>query len=530
MKFIIPFMVVKRRDLVFLIPIILMAAFFRFYQIDQLQFFTYDQARDDLIVKRILVDHKFTLLGPQSSMKGAYLPPFYYYTLAPVLWLSGLNPIGVDIYTAIIGVMTVILIWYVVREFFNLFAAILVSALYASSPLIVELSRRAWNPNTQPFFVLLMILFLYRLFQRRQAIFLFWASLTFGYAINLHYGAVALLPVWLAGIIWTLFYLRKFREGLLAAAAVFVFIAPLILFDLRHNGMLITNIYQYFFAGERINFSPNNFLEPMVASIFQIFVAIFSGNFLKTGQVPFEFWGKINSVLNFSPVSIIAHKPLLVQYQWWGIFLLAMVALAVFWLYVKREKRVVLNLLLGTVFAGALVSRFYTGKFYFFYYIFLFPLPFLFLGSLFWFLGKDRWGLIGAIALFLGIFYFNIKNVLVFEPPERTIEDIRNVSQIIAQDAPEDKPFNIAANYRSADRWDHNAVDYRYFTEAYYHAKPLDWQPEDYRQAEILYVVAEGGLPDPLGTKIMEIEEFAPKKIGKIWELPKGVVIYRLEK
>jgi hypothetical protein len=259
-------------------------------------------------------------------------------------------------------------------------------------------------------------------------------------------------------------------------------------------------------------------------------VALLSGSFIKTAQVPFEFWGKLKSVLSFAPVSIIAHKPLLVQYQWWGICLLGGIFIAVVWGYFKKTKVLILNLLVGAVLVSALVSRFYTGKFYFFYYIFLYPLPFLFLGLVFWTFCQWKWGKWVATLIFVGIIYFNLNHVLIFEQPERTIRDIKQVAQVIAADVDPTKTFNIASNYKNPDRWDHNAVDYRYFVEAYYGKKALDWQPEDYEKAEVLYVVAEGGLPNPVNAQIMEIYEFEPKKIIQTWELPGDVVIYKLGK
>lgn len=534
------FYLIKQNKLeaILLLLIILVASFLRFYKITELHFFTYDQARDALIVKRVLIDHKWTLLGPQSSMRGVYLPPFYYYSLVPILWLSRLNPVGVDIYTAIVGVLTVILIWYMSREFFGRLPALLVGALYATSPLIVELSRHAWNPNTQPFFVLLTVFFLYRLFKTKNEKYLFFSSLSFGYAANLHYGVLCFLPIWLAAFFWTFKNPKVKWQAILSLLILFFFIFPLLLFDLRHNFMLTKNIYAHFFAGERISLSPKRFFEPMIVSTFELFVALFSGSFLKTAQVPFEFWGKARSVLQFAPVSIIAHKPLLVQFQWWGVGLLLLLVFSLMFFWYQKEKRdkevkkvkKILGLLLSIVFVSALVSRFYIGKFYFFYYIFLYPLPFLFLGFLFWFWWQKKVFRPLIVLVFVGLFYFNLHHALVFEQPEKTIGDIVGVSRIIADDIRGQKDFVIAANYRNLDRWDHNAVDYRYFVEAYFGKRGLDWQPEDYRKAQILYVIAEGGLPDPVNAKIMEIYEFEPKKIEKTWKLPKEVVVYKLVK
>ncbi|MGB9637551.1 MAG: hypothetical protein ACPLY7_02010, partial [Microgenomates group bacterium] len=106
-------------EYLFLVFFILIAGILRFSNITKLEFFTYDQARDALFVKRMIVDEQFRLLGTQTSLPGMYLPPFYYYTIAPVLWLFRLNPAGIDIYSAFIGVLSVPLVFYVANKIFG---------------------------------------------------------------------------------------------------------------------------------------------------------------------------------------------------------------------------------------------------------------------------------------------------------------------------------------------------------------------------------------------------------------------------
>ncbi|MFH1289206.1 MAG: glycosyltransferase family 39 protein [Patescibacteria group bacterium] len=529
----------NKAEAFFLLAIIGVSIFLRFYKINELHFFTYDQARDDLIVKRMIVDKEWTLLGPQSSMRGVYLPPFYYYTLIPVLALSGLNPIGVDVYTAIIGVLTVVLVWFFLREVFNKHIGLFVAGLYATSPLIVELSHRAWNPNTLPFFVLLSLFFLYRLFYRKEAKYLIFSSLSLGYAVNLHYGAVCLLPLWFFALFWAGVSLKNIKRALFSLLIMAFYASPLFLFELRHDFMLSNNIFQYFFEGERVSVAPGAFLEPMLASLFQLFTALLSGSFIQTANyVPFQFLGKISSVMNFAPVSIVAHKPLLVSFQWWGVLLTGLIAASVFWFFVKykslaiknlEKRKVFLLLCLGTVLVSGLMSRLYIGDFYFFYYLFIFTVPFLFLGFLFWCFWQKKLGRALVLLSFSGMIFFNLKNTLKFEKPERTIDDIIKVSKVLAQDVDDSKTFNIAANYRSPDRWDHNGVDYRYFIESYFGKRALSWQPEDYEKAQILYVVAEGGMEDPINSKIMEIYKFEPKEILEEFKVD-DVIIYKLSK
>ena len=178
----------KHHELIFLALFILVAVILRFSHIFTLNFFTYDQARDALFVKRMIVDGEFRLLGTQTSLPGMYLPPFYYYTLIPILWLSRLNPVGIDIYSALIGVATVPLIWFVANKIFGKPAGLFAAGLFAVSPLVVELTRRAWNPNTMPFFILIAFYFLYLYYKNRKTKDFLLAFAFYGYCLSLHFG------------------------------------------------------------------------------------------------------------------------------------------------------------------------------------------------------------------------------------------------------------------------------------------------------------------------------------------------------
>ncbi|MGI5826800.1 MAG: hypothetical protein ACOX50_05315, partial [Patescibacteria group bacterium] len=174
-------------------------------------------------------------------------------------------------------------------------------------------------------------------------------------------------------------------------------------------------------------------------------------------------------------------------------------------------------------------SRMYSGKFFFFYYLFVFPAPVL----LFGFLGQRLWQFkrIKPFVLisFLAIVAFHVYNTTVFAPAWRDFNDLKQVGLLIANNASAE-PFNIATIQREADRWDRNAVDYRYFVEAYGGKRALDWYPQDYQNAKYLFVVDETGQADVLNSKIMEIESFNPKEIVGQWEAGKGVIIYKLAK
>ena len=118
----------------------------------------------------------------------------------------------------------------------------------------------------------------------------------------------------------------------------------------------------------------------------------------------------------------------------------------------------------------------------------------------------------------------------MFQQGWREISDLRKVSEVISKNIKTGESFNIATIQKDLNRWDRNAVDYRYFVETLGGKRALDWYPQDYKNAEFLFVVDETKTSNPLNSPIMEILEFGPKQILGKWETDKGVVIYKLGK
>jgi hypothetical protein len=135
-----------------------------------------------------------------------------------------------------------------------------------------------------------------------------------------------------------------------------------------------------------------------------------------------------------------------------------------------------------------------------------------------------------VFVAFLLVIAFHLKFTTVFAQGWRNINDLKEVAKVISDNVSENLTFNIATVQREEDRWDRNSVDYRYFVETFGHKRALDWYPEDYQKAKILFVIDESGRTDVLRSNIMEIESFRPNKILSKWTLKKGIVVYKLSK
>lgn len=517
-------------EYLFLAFFVLIAGVLRFYHIIRLEFFTYDQARDALFVKRMIVDREWRLLGTQTSLPGMYLPPFYYYTIAIVLWFSRLNPVGIDIYSALIGVMSVPLVFFVANKIFGRPAGVFSAGIFAVSPLVVELTRRAWNPNTLPFFILVTFYFVYQFFKEQKVKDFLLAFVFYGYCLSLHFGAWTLMPLFILIWFYGLFKKKTRWSGLLGGLAIlFFFVSPLLIFELRHNFFLTSQAKVFFFDGGHVGTSVKNLFESFLSSIVSLFTILISGKIVIGYAAPLEFTGRLKDLFLLSqPISVVAQRPFSLSFQWWGIIIFLAIIFFTIWQF--KKTRLPLIIIWIWILWGVLASRFYSGKFFFFYYLFVFPAPIL----LFGYLMKNFWQkkiLRPFVCLmFCFIVGFLARNTNVFLPGWRNISDLERVASIIAAQVNEGDLFNIATIQREEDRWDRNAVDYRYFVETFQRKRALGWYPQDYEKAKFLFVVSESGRTEVLKSNIMEIETFQPEKVMGEWLAEKNIVVYKLSK
>src|SRR3990167_6116605 len=106
----------NRLEALFIAIILLVGAFFRLYRIDEYMTFLGDEGRDVLIVRRLLVNFDPILVGPGTSIGNMYLGPLYYYMMAPALLLANFSPAGPAVMVALLGVVTIFLVWFIGRK------------------------------------------------------------------------------------------------------------------------------------------------------------------------------------------------------------------------------------------------------------------------------------------------------------------------------------------------------------------------------------------------------------------------------
>lgn len=211
------------------VVVIAAALFLRLYRIAELTEFLGDQGVAGVVIYNAWHNKSLPLVGPQSSL-GPHQGPFYYYLIGVPLILFNFNPLPTAVFIAILGVLTVAVIYYLGRQLFGFWIGLFIASLYAFSPAIVAQNRMIWNPTPIPFFSALLLLSLYQIKATEKLKWFIIFGLSLGIIIQFHYSNLSYMA--LIFFFWLCLRLNKFlfRSGV----AFLAFIAALFPFLYYH--------------------------------------------------------------------------------------------------------------------------------------------------------------------------------------------------------------------------------------------------------------------------------------------------------
>lgn len=508
----------NRFEAILVASILLIGAFLRLYRIDEYMTFLGDEGRDVIVVRRLLVNFDPILIGPGTSIGNMYLGPLYYYLMAPALLLANFSPVGPAVMIAILGVGTIFFVWYIGREWFGKVAGFVAGILYATAPVVIIYSRSSWNPNVMPFFSLLSIYAIWRVWKFNELKWLLVVGIAMALVLQSHYLGLLLVPT--LGLFWFL-KLLKLKTGpfgralfkkfvyysFLSLILFLLLMSPLVIFDARHGWRNFAAIKTFFTERQTtISARPWTAVPKLGLISEEISTRLIAGtnkNLSKFSYVFFVFGIPALAFLLFKQNGRIKNRdtfPLILLFAWIGF---ALIGFGV-----------------------------YKQHIYDHYYGFFFAAPFLLAGAIFQIFSEAAtrekiFRLPGYSVLFLilGVFlYANFQNSPVRYPPNRQLQRTVDISKKISEEAGGEK-FNIAViaerNYEGA---------YQYFLEMWNTGivviDPL--RPND-TIANQLFVVCE--LPkekcDPTHNPKAEVANFGWSAIAEEWQVA-GNTVYKL--
>lgn len=165
-----------------------------------------------------------------ANVKYQYGPGFTY--LNALLFYLSKDPVILAYFSAMLGIVTLISLYYVVKNLFSKKTAFFATVIYGCSTLINFHDRRFWTPTPVP---LITILFIYSLIKAKENTRWFiLTSVLIGLSFHLHLSLLLLLLPMMFSVI------SNFKKIKLTTWLVMIFCylfltSPLIVFDLVHN-------------------------------------------------------------------------------------------------------------------------------------------------------------------------------------------------------------------------------------------------------------------------------------------------------
>lgn len=211
--------------------LILLTVLLRLVNLEQLFYFTYDEAVPAFVGRRIILWHHIPLIGGVTPF-GFHLGPYFYWFYALLLFIGKLNPIIWGWAAAVLASLTTFLIYIAGREFANKKVAFAAAAFWTFSYLANVYDRHLWALYWGPLTALLTVLSLNKIISgQKKYIYILSAVL----AISIHADPSNLVFVLVAALTFFIFKLPYKKAIFLFIAFLIITVTPLLIFDLRHN-------------------------------------------------------------------------------------------------------------------------------------------------------------------------------------------------------------------------------------------------------------------------------------------------------
>lgn len=238
--------------IIFLIFLVFLGIFGRAVEIiNQNYLWGFDQGREYLMTRDIVVNHHLTLIGTalgagSAGIQGIFHGPGYYYFLAiPFIIFNG-DPYGGVVLMFVFSLSVLLVAYLLGCKMFGKAGGLILLAMFSLSPPLMSQARSIWSPHPSTLFVILSFYFTYLIGISKKKIFLyiFLAAFFAGFIYNFEF-AIA-IPLTLGLIIYSLFKFKKdIVKYVILVSGFLIAYLPMILFEIRHKFMALNGIVAY---------------------------------------------------------------------------------------------------------------------------------------------------------------------------------------------------------------------------------------------------------------------------------------------
>lgn len=142
--------------------------------------YTYDQGRDFLAARNIVVNKDITLIGPTTGAEGVFHGAWWYYFLAIPFTIFNGDPIGFYYFIALVGVLQGVAMAVLIKKEVSPLLSLMFLAIVSISPYFIKTSIFAINSILTLPCILILLVGLYGFIKKNQLRYLFLTALSAG--------------------------------------------------------------------------------------------------------------------------------------------------------------------------------------------------------------------------------------------------------------------------------------------------------------------------------------------------------------
>ena len=254
------------------------------FPINGLFAFNYDQGRDFLAVSKIIWERDFILIGQTTGLPGIFYGPWWYYFLTPVIFISGGDPQKVAVFFAFLGILSIVVLFLLLKVLTNnIIISLMLATIASFSNLWMFGSTSVWNPSLTPIFLMISIYAVHKIASGAMPLHFLIYGLCVFLAIDTTASIGALLFIFfiISPFIFKKIFFKK--QYFFAVVGAFIVLLPRILFELRNN-FLMTKVLIAYLTSPKIYGERLTLFERVLARLDQM-LRIFSEGFTKGNKV-----------------------------------------------------------------------------------------------------------------------------------------------------------------------------------------------------------------------------------------------------
>ncbi len=218
---------------IFMLIVLIIGIFMRGYELKERFLYGHDNDLSSWIIKDVVVDHHFRLIGQLTSAPGIFIGPLFYYSLIPFYLAGGMDPASGLYLSLLIGLVSIASLYWVVGRLHSPAAGKISSLLYAGSELISRTEREV-VPTTPVMLWSIWCYYAVNLVFRGEKKGFIIAAVLFALVWHINLALILLAPIFVVGF----FSARprfKFSDLILPAVTFIILSAPLLIFEVRHG-------------------------------------------------------------------------------------------------------------------------------------------------------------------------------------------------------------------------------------------------------------------------------------------------------